>query len=144
MYHRIADLFTGRFVTHRAVLISLFIFALLSVIWAAMPFFSLLVDYAPEPYGLTCTLDFVKMDIRYLISIFTGVYLVPVTLMTFCYLSIVKTLRTAIMRSHFTHKRRLDIRLTKVRYFNYICISNTIPLHTAHYSEVNSYVMLIT
>ena len=105
-------LFSVKYIDKRCVKLSLIPVYLNSIIWTVGPLVGW-GSYAPEPFGVTCTLDWRTMPVSYLAAIFTFEYIFPFLIIVYSYGNVVFTLCMA-KRSMTTIKTRMDIYLTKV------------------------------
>ena len=104
--------FPANYVDKKCITLTLIPVYVNSIIWTVGPLLGW-GSYAPEPFGVTCTLDWQTMPVSYLALIFTFQYILPFIVIIFSYGNVVQTLCLA-RRKMTTIKSRMDIYLTKV------------------------------
>ena len=102
----------GKLITIKVSLVTLLPVVCNALLWSVSP----LVGwgrYAPEPFGLSCSLDWPVIPWSYTVGIFAFCYGLPLLLMVFCYASIVHTVRAASQQMKLI-SNSLDSYVTKV------------------------------
>ena len=99
-------------ITKRTIILTLFPIYLNAMVWAISPLFGW-GRYGPEPFGMTCTVDWNIVPVSYVVFIFAFCYFVPILLMILCYGCIIHSVAKAQQNMQVVH-HRMDIYLTKV------------------------------
>ena len=81
-------------------------------VWSIAPLLGW-ASYGPEPFGLSCTIDWFNPSTSYTICIFMGVYVIPVAAMVGSYGKMVYTVYKAQSNSCL-FRTKMDRYLTKV------------------------------
>ena len=82
------------------------------LIWSLAPVFGW-GSYAPEPFGLSCSLDWGVIPWSYTVGIFSFCYGIPLCLMVFCYGRIICFVRNATSQSQLSNTNKEEY-ITKV------------------------------
>ena len=105
-------LFAGPSITQRVTLISLIPVYGNGLVWCLAPLLGW-GRYAPEPFGLSCSLDWPVIPWSYTVSIFSFCYGIPMLLMLGCYGRIVVNVRNTLSSRQFV-QTSIDRHVTKV------------------------------
>ena len=75
------------------------------ILWSVAPLLGW-GRYAPEPFGLSCTLAWSEIPLSYTVTIFSVCYCLPLLLMMVCYGQMIASVRraTASMRNLASNK----------------------------------------
>lgn len=90
-----------------------------SSIWAIAPLFGW-GSYGPETIGVCCSLDWVELPLSYLLSIFIGVYILPLLSIIICYGRIAYIIYVATSNTNFIRKR-MDVYMFKMMLAMSVC-----------------------
>lgn len=104
--------FSDMLITRKIALITLIPVYLNGVVWAVCPFIGW-GQYGPEPFGMSCSLDWFNLSHSYIFTMFAFVFIIPVLVMLFSYTRMVQAVRRAVLNS-VVAPIRLDIHLIKV------------------------------
>jgi hypothetical protein len=127
------------YVTKRNCALSLLAVYVNSALWAVSPLLGW-GSYAPEPFGLSCTLDWARIPLSYTVSIFLFSYGLPLLLMLYCYGCIVASVRRATAHMRLLHTD-MDSYITKVTHtgtcitkvtHTCTCITKVTHMHLHH------------
>ena len=105
---------TGRQISHCTVYWTFTIIYLNSAVWALSPHLGW-AEYEPEPYGVTCSLDWDKMSLSYVIAVLIVNYILPIAIMGYSYGAMAYKFYK-LAWSMRNQKHRKDIYMVKVSF----------------------------
>lgn len=94
-----------------------------AVLWCVAPLLGW-GKYGPESSGISCALMWAQLPLSYTVSIFTSLFLIPVTTMLFCYTSIIRQVHIAQKGAQMV-RNRMDIYMLRVSGFQVYSIFGT-------------------
>ena len=101
-YLNISSYISAQLIARRSILLSLLPVYGNGLFWSLAPFLGW-GRYAPEPYRLTCTLDWKNIPLSYTVTMFCFCYVIPLFLMVFSYSRIAITIKRAASNMKIIH-----------------------------------------